>query len=80
MLNYVYSSKANHIATACAVGAYISRQPVRIVLDLETNMRMIGKRLPYLTKYEVRLLIIILAQLFLARLHGALVLRHTGSC
>lgn len=47
------SSKANHVATACAVAAHVTNKPVRVVLDLETNMRMIGKRLPYLTKYEV---------------------------
>lgn len=46
-------SKATLIATACAVAAHVTNKPVRIVLDLETNMTMIGKRLPYLLKYEV---------------------------
>lgn len=46
-------SKANQIACAAAVGAHVARKPVRVVLDLESNMKMIGKRLPYLTKYEV---------------------------
>ncbi|XP_021947093.1 xanthine dehydrogenase/oxidase [Folsomia candida] len=45
-------SKSSHIAGACAVAAHVTNRPVRIVLDLETNMKMIGKRLPYLTTYE----------------------------
>ncbi|CAL8110869.1 unnamed protein product [Orchesella dallaii] len=47
-------SKASLIASACAVAAYVTNEPVRVVLDLETNMKMIGKRLPYLTKYEAQ--------------------------
>ncbi|XP_035713400.1 xanthine dehydrogenase/oxidase isoform X1 [Folsomia candida] len=46
-------SKATNVATACAVAAKVTNRPVRVVLDLETNMKMIGKRLPYLAKYEV---------------------------
>jgi len=46
-------SKASHVAAACAVAAEVTGKPVRVVLDLETNMKMIGKRLPYLAKYEV---------------------------
>ncbi|ODN04993.1 Xanthine dehydrogenase [Orchesella cincta] len=45
-------SKASLIASACAVAAFVTHESVRVVLDLETNMKMIGKRLPYLTKYE----------------------------
>lgn len=30
-------------------------KPVRLNLDMETNMRMMGKRDPYLARYEVRL-------------------------
>lgn len=48
------SSRAAHVASACAVAAYHTHKPVRVVMDLETNMQMIGKRLPYLVKYEVK--------------------------
>lgn len=46
-------SKATQIACAAAIAAHATNRPVRIVLDLETNMKMIGKRLPYLAQYEV---------------------------
>ncbi|XP_021958024.1 xanthine dehydrogenase [Folsomia candida] len=42
-----------HIAAAAAVAATTVRQPVRIVLDIETNMKMLGRRLPFYMKYEV---------------------------
>ncbi|OXA54699.1 Xanthine dehydrogenase [Folsomia candida] len=45
-------SKSCLIAGACAVAAHVTNRPVRLILDLETNMKMIGKRLPYLTTYE----------------------------
>ncbi|ODM92327.1 Abscisic-aldehyde oxidase [Orchesella cincta] len=45
-------SKSTQIAAACAVAAHVTNRPVRVALDLESNMRMMGKRLPYLTKYE----------------------------
>ncbi len=47
--------RASFVAAGCAVGAYAANRPVRVVLDMETNMQMIGKRLPYLMRYEVRL-------------------------
>jgi xanthine dehydrogenase/oxidase len=47
-------TKASHVAAACAVAAHVTAKPVRMVLDLETNMKVIGKRLPYMAKYEVR--------------------------
>jgi xanthine dehydrogenase/oxidase len=43
-------------AAAAAVAAKVTGRPVRLVMDLETNMRMIGKRLPYMTTYEVNYL------------------------
>jgi xanthine dehydrogenase/oxidase len=47
------ATRSGHVAAACAVAAYVSHRPVRLTLDLNTNMRLIGKRLPYLIKYEV---------------------------
>ncbi|ODM88520.1 putative aldehyde oxidase-like protein, partial [Orchesella cincta] len=47
-------TKANHVAAACAVAAHVTQKPVRVVLDLETNMQAFGKRLPYLFKYKVK--------------------------
>ncbi|CAL8110876.1 unnamed protein product [Orchesella dallaii] len=46
------STRSALIATACAVAAHHTQKPVRVDLDLETNMQMIGKRLPYLVQYE----------------------------
>jgi xanthine dehydrogenase molybdopterin-binding subunit B len=47
-------SRPNQIAAACAVAANKLNRPVRLVMDLASNMRMVGKRLPYLAKYKVR--------------------------
>ncbi|XP_073981070.1 uncharacterized protein isoform X1 [Rhodnius prolixus] len=41
------------VAAAGAVAAYNLNQPVRVVLDLTTNMRAIGKRYPLLAKYDL---------------------------
>jgi xanthine dehydrogenase/oxidase len=41
------------IAAACAVAAYTIRKPVRVQLDLETNMSLVGKRAPFYMKYKV---------------------------
>lgn len=41
------------LGVACAVAAHTVRRPVRLVLDMETNMRLIGKRYPYYIMYEV---------------------------
>ncbi|CAL8096700.1 unnamed protein product [Orchesella dallaii] len=46
-------SRTTFVATAAAVATWVTRRPCRIVLDLETNMTMIGKRLPYQIPYEV---------------------------
>ncbi|XP_021954654.1 xanthine dehydrogenase [Folsomia candida] len=46
-------TRCSQIATACAVAAQVVNRPVRVALDLETNMKMIGKRNPYLMKYEM---------------------------
>ena len=44
-------SQPNNVAAACAVAATKLRRPVRIVMDIRTNMEMLGKRLPYLVQY-----------------------------
>ena len=46
-------SNPHLIACACAVAAAKMNLPVRVVLDLDTNLKMLGKRLPYLAKYTV---------------------------
>lgn len=51
-----YGGKASRsvgIACLAALGTWISKRPVRIVLPLATNMKMMGKRLPHLLKYDV---------------------------
>ena len=45
-------SQPNNVAAACAVAAAKLRRPIRMVMDLKTNMEMLGKRLPYLVKYN----------------------------
>ena len=45
-------SQANIPATAAAVAANKLNLPVRLRMDLRTNMEMLGKRLPYLVKYK----------------------------
>ena len=42
-------------ACATAVAASLLKKPVRCVLDLNTNMRMLGKRHPFTAQYEVRI-------------------------
>ena len=44
-------SQANFPAAACAVAANKLNRPVRLRMDLRTNMELLGKRLPYLVKY-----------------------------
>ncbi|CAL8070104.1 unnamed protein product [Orchesella dallaii] len=46
-------TRTTFVAAACAVATWVSRRPCRIVLDLDTNMSMIGKRSPYHIPYEV---------------------------
>ena len=45
-------SQANIPAAACAVAANKLNRPVRLRMDLRTNMEMLGKRLPYLVRYK----------------------------
>ena len=46
-------TRASQIAAACALGAHATRRPVRMHLDIDTNMKMVGKRFPYLAQYTV---------------------------
>ena len=46
---------AMHIATASAVAANKIKKPVRLWMNLEDNMRMMGKRNPFLIDYKVYL-------------------------
>jgi xanthine dehydrogenase molybdopterin-binding subunit B len=41
------------MAAAAALGAMNLNRPVRLVLDFRTNMELVGKRYPYLIKYNV---------------------------
>ena len=41
------------VAASAALAAVKLNRPVRIVLDVETNMEMFGGRLPYLVEYNV---------------------------
>lgn len=46
-------TRSTWVAALCAVAAKLSNRPVRTVLDLQTNMRVMGKRYPCYTTYEV---------------------------
>lgn len=41
------------ITTACAVGAYHLKQPLKMVLDRDTDMSITGTRHPFLGKYKI---------------------------
>jgi len=41
------------IAAATALAAQKLRKPVRTVLDIKSNFQLVGKRWPYLVKYNV---------------------------
>ena len=44
---------SQQMAAAAALGALKLNRPVRLVLDMKTNMELIGKRYSYLIKYNV---------------------------
>ncbi|CAM6125267.1 unnamed protein product [Calypogeia fissa] len=51
-----FGSKLNRssaVAMACAYAAEKLQKPVRLVLDLATNMQSVGARSPYLCKYKI---------------------------
>ena len=47
---------AAHVAAAAAIAASKLHRPVRLIMDLKSNMELMGKRFPFLTKYNVSLL------------------------
>ena len=51
-----YGSKLQHpsrVSGAAAVAALALNRPVRLVLGINTNMTLLGSRLPYLIQYQV---------------------------
>ena len=53
-----YGGKARpaaHVAAAAAIAASKLNKPVRLIMDLKSNMQLMGKRFPYLAKYNVRI-------------------------
>ena len=48
-------SRQNLVATAAAIAAAKLSRPVRLVLDLETQMTALGWREPYYASYEVNM-------------------------
>lgn len=42
-----------HISSAAALAAYKLRKPVKMIMTLEQNMKIIGKRYPCYMEYEV---------------------------
>ncbi|XP_046559716.1 xanthine dehydrogenase-like [Haliotis rubra] len=46
-------TRANLPACAAAIATYITRRPVRLSVDLHTNMKAVGGRFPYLATYTV---------------------------
>ncbi|CAK1549448.1 unnamed protein product [Leptosia nina] len=46
-------SRASLITAACGIVTYLLNRPCRFVMDIQANMRIIGKRLPCQLDYEV---------------------------
>ena len=47
----------NGMAAAASVAANKLKQPIRLWLPLEENMRMLGKRNPYVFDYKVNMIL-----------------------
>lgn len=48
-------SRATLVAAACAIAANELSKPVRVALDLDSSMAIMGGRLPYYCHYKVNL-------------------------
>ncbi|XP_063225147.1 uncharacterized protein LOC134532557 [Bacillus rossius redtenbacheri] len=46
-------SRSCYVAVSCTVAAYLTNRPVRVVMNLETNMAIIGKKGEVAVDYEV---------------------------
>lgn len=46
-------TRSSMVATACALAAFKLNKAVRLILDIETNMKAVGKRNAAYSKYEV---------------------------
>ncbi|XP_065883616.1 xanthine dehydrogenase-like isoform X2 [Dysidea avara] len=45
-------SRSHQIAAAAALAAHHTRRPVKIHMDIDSNMKMVGKRFPYYATYQ----------------------------
>ena len=55
MIGGAYGGKARitgHVAAAAAVAAHKLNKSVRLVMDIQSNMEILGKRHPYYCKYR----------------------------
>ncbi|XP_058788859.1 xanthine dehydrogenase/oxidase-like isoform X2 [Phymastichus coffea] len=46
-------SRATQIACACALACHLLNRPARLVMSIEDNMRMVGKRTPAYIEYDL---------------------------
>ncbi|XP_065894835.1 uncharacterized protein [Dysidea avara] len=45
-------TRSQQVAAGCALAAYHTRRPVKLHMDLDSNMKMVGKRFPYYATYQ----------------------------
>lgn len=61
------ASRALMVGSACAIAANELSRPVRIALDLNTNMSIVNGRTPYYCQYKVRKNVLTISSLFFIR-------------